>query len=161
MSESSSKHAWVTAVVPCRDLIEAKDGSASLINTFDRMTVNVPSVPIAEKVATQIIVFISVRGDKAGKHTCSIKFTAPDGSTSGRSSEIDFEIEGPQRGMNLVTRLQLPLHGEGLYWLDVLLDGESNIRFPLQVQIVYDQLQQPKEPAQKAPPAKDPPQRSE
>jgi len=59
---------------------------------------------------------------------------------SARGAVAVAESSGEDRGVQLIARLQLDLREEGLYWIDVLLDGSLVTRVPFRV--IYQRITQ-------------------
>ena len=74
-------------------------------------------------------------GQARGRSEISLELEAPSGLRQPLAQGLSVLWEGEIRGANLVIRLNWTAQHEGLYWIDVVLDGSRVTRVP--VRIVY------------------------
>lgn len=142
-----------SAALMCTEILEEKDGNLSVIRLVDKLSV-VALGEDAPKDATPtiqvmlLILFKSVPGYD-GRHVLEITPVTPSGRRLKLKSPVGEEAIGPtlnfpggtKTGLNVQIRLVLTLEGEGLYWVEVSLDGQLCTRLPLLVEF---QKQPPK-----------------
>jgi hypothetical protein len=130
----------VAVAVLCEHVIEAKDGSLSLIRIVDRVQQTTTGADVPAQmppVSLDLWAVVCLRSDEArGRHTVHLRIEKPSGEQL-QSLEFPVLFEGEERTVNLLIRLApLVLDDEGLYWFDVLL-GEVGAppltRIPLRV----------------------------
>jgi hypothetical protein len=132
----SSTGPFLKAALFCDDVIEGKDGVLSLIRVIDRLTIATgdrnapPDLPPLVHRLKLVIMLIS--GRAKGSHLLNLHVEKPDGTSTPLWTNTTF-FEGEDRGANFVADLQYNFETEGLYWFDVLLDGEQISRLPFRV----------------------------
>jgi hypothetical protein len=125
---------YVNAAVFCDNPLEDKTGIISVIRIFDRLEGELPpEFQPGEAVLLNAWFFVAVKsGDIKGRHRLQLVLVAPDGSEQ-TASECEFEFLGEEHGHNLRANLMLQIHGDGLFWMNVLIDGKVFTRAPLRV----------------------------
>ncbi|MBI2217108.1 MAG: hypothetical protein HYU51_07415 [Candidatus Rokubacteria bacterium] len=125
----------------CENVIEGKDGVLSLIRVIDRFVhtavgagapEKMPAVPVN---AHLVLSFKS--GFAKGSFPVKIRGVSPDGKPLPDVS-IPMQLEGDDRGQNIVLQVGLVLEQEGLYWFDVYVGERLMTRMPLR--LVYQRL---------------------
>jgi hypothetical protein len=134
---------YINVAALCEKVLQEQDGTLSLIRVVDRIvgTATGTAIP-AELPPIQINLFaVVVMRSGIFKGTAPLKIIprSPDESSLGEFS-ADVFLEGDDRGVNVISQLQFPAKEEGLYWIDVLLQGEILTRIPLR--IIYQRLSQ-------------------
>lgn len=125
---------YLNAALVCENVIEAKDGTLSLIRIIDRVTQtatgpNAPeSMPPIQLNVFLVLMFKS--GSARGSHTVTIQPETPSGLRLP-SVNLPALFEGEDRGVNLVNRTALRVEQEGLYWINVQLDKQLITRIPI------------------------------
>ena len=146
MSEPSPPDAgqgpFVQVAVFCDQVIEAKDGTLSLIRVIDQVTSTVTGTDVPElmpPMPVQCKLVISLKPGKArGRYALKIRPEEPSGAQLP-ALEVPVHLEGGNRGINFATDFHFVANHEGLYWFDVLLvrgqddDGALLTRLPLEV----------------------------
>jgi hypothetical protein len=139
-----AKHIWTIASVLCTHILDEKDGSLSVIRIIDRITIPKPeSPPLLNNPVpvVQLNALFVLRGDEDGDHKFQVRINSPSKPNAQEGPEMPIRIDGPGRGLNLNTNVLLELGEEGMYWIDVYLDGEVSVRVP--VEVVYQSSQVP------------------
>lgn len=132
---------YLMAALICEKVLQEPDGITTLVRVVDRVQVaatsTLPGValpenmpPIAVNTLTLFIGFKS--GAARGTHKVGVRLEKPDGLKI-LTQEVDMLFEGEDRGVNLKMPLNLVLDMPGLYWFEVLLDGEFVTRVPLRI----------------------------
>jgi len=127
----------LSAAFLCERVLIEQDGVKSAIRIVDRTTRTVigPSPP-PEMPPFPHSYFLLLRlksGQARGPATVTIRFVKPSGeSPTPLIQTIHFEGED-DRGVDLVTQLQVEFDRAGLYWFDVYLDDVRITRIPLRI----------------------------
>jgi hypothetical protein len=128
---------FLAAALLCERVLTEQDGVVSLIRIVDRLTQTVvgPGAP-AEMPPVRVdwqLVLIFKSGAARGRSEVALQLEAPSGLKLGDRMVLPVFFEGEDRGVQLIAGLQLDLREEGLYWIDVLLDGSLVTRVPFRV----------------------------
>jgi hypothetical protein len=139
----------------CEKVLQEKDETLSLIRMVDRVTVNIPSPDVFAAGAhlnLPIVVAIGFKsGEFRGTRELDLRLHTPGGEivrTEGTPLPIRVFFRGEETGANFIMTLMLDASSEGLYWIDVLLDGAVVTRLPLRI---AHQSDEPQPPMQTAP----------
>lgn len=144
---------YLNAGVICERVLQERDGVLSLIRIIDRVTLTVSALPgssAPETLPPSMIGFTVAVVLKSGlfKGTAPIKLIVYSPSNETIAQTItDVFFEGDDRGMNLVSPLQLQVQEDGLYWVEVLCGDQILTRIPFRV--IYQRISQGALPWQK------------
>jgi len=127
---------FIQAAMICEKVLEEKDGVLSIVRVIDRLmhAVNAPTLPDElPKVTFQCVLLVMLKSGRArGRHQLEIVMEAP----SGQRNQVvttSVQLEGEERGANLLLRIGLTFDSEGLYWFDVRLDDRLQTRIPFRM----------------------------
>lgn len=127
---------WLQAAVFCENVIQDREGVLSLIRVVDRVIIRaVGDTPPAEVPETEHelrMVVMLKSGDARGRRGLQVDMESPDGITRV-GPPISVQLEGGNRGMNVIVPMRLRLRWEGVHWVNVWLDDQLLTRMPLQV----------------------------
>lgn len=139
---------YLAAAVFCEALVEDKeDGSMSLTRIIDTIRAHIPpGISPDAPVPVQVKMFLTFRcGDASGEKTASLVLTTPTGKRR-KLQEMKLTFTGPEHGgINLRIQVLLNVTTEGVYWIDVIVDGKRFTRMPLMISIVREAAQVPGE----------------
>jgi hypothetical protein len=134
---------YLVAALLCEKILVEKDEVLSVIRMIDRITQTATGSETPETMpplALQLTALISFKsGDARGPMKVALRPEDPSGAQLGMFSQT-AHFEGEDRGVNLIINLNFVAELTGLYWWDVLLDGERITRMPLRVQYAPTQL---------------------
>lgn len=126
----------------CEKVIEDKEGVLSLIRVVDQITSTAVGPDVPEEMPaftlSGISLVISLKADQArGRYAIKLRPEDPSGHQLP-FLETPIQLEGGERGVNVVSPLQILIEHEGLYWFDVFFSaGAANdrllTRMPLRV----------------------------
>jgi hypothetical protein len=125
----------VTAALICERVLNEKDGVISAVRIVDVATAPAPDPNLAPnimQIMTLSMLVMVKAGDVRGEHQFSVKVRLP----SGRIEDIDtwtFAFDNEASGANIIAGLHVPVIEEGLWWFDVLFDGEFLTSAPLKL----------------------------
>lgn len=121
----------------CDNVIEDKEGVFSLIRIVDRVTVAVRGYKVPEKMpAVRHKVKLAVGWTAGvGRHSMNVRITTPSGAVK-ELQPFDFALKSVEQNQNFVGDVNLVLSEQGLYWIEVLLNGRVRTRLPWR--IVYE-----------------------
>jgi hypothetical protein len=127
---------WVQMALFCEKALQESDGVISPIRVVDRVfhSAMSPTPPAAmPPFPYQLTMVVALKaGEATGRSTVAIETESPDGITRAGPS-FDVLWEAPDRGNNLIVGMQMVFEKEGLYWFNVLCDGQLLTRIPLRV----------------------------
>jgi len=133
---------FLATAVLCEKVLHERDNVVSLIRLIDRITVtagadapeDLPPVPV------NLVAFISFKaGMLRGKFSVTVR-THPPSGTALPETTIPALFEGEERGVNLQVGVAGTFNEEGLYWIEILVEGQTMTRIPLR--IVYQRVAQ-------------------
>ncbi len=119
----------------CEQVLQESSGVISLIRVLDRITILAQGVgpenlPEGGRVNATLVVSLK-SGDARGRSTIELVIEQPSGVRLP-PQHIDMTFEGEERGVQLIAPVQLDAM-EGLYWVYVILNGETLTQVPLRV----------------------------
>ena len=126
---------YIAVATFCEKALEEKDGVYTLVRIIDSVTVRVdPALARQGKPAIQVTLFVIFRaGDAHGKYTVAFVLREPNAAPK-KFAETSAIFTGEERGVTLRTDLVLGVEEYGLYWVDVLVNGEKATSVPLRLQ---------------------------
>jgi hypothetical protein len=137
---------FLAAAVFCESIIESADGALSAIRIVDQFNVILPSntpddVPSeSNRIAISIWLLLMLRsGSARGKREISCTISSPSGKTAPLTKQkldIGEKLNG---GVNMRIQLNISIEVEGLYIVDVFVDGKVITRMPLLINIARDE----------------------
>jgi hypothetical protein len=132
---------YVAAACLCEKVILEPDGVASLIRIVDTYTLKVPTtVPPSFRPAIELTVFVSIKsGDVTGQHEVGLLLRQPN-RKSPPIQKWPVVLNGGEHGANVTINFTLvgepgAAHEAGLYWFDVLWEGEVLTSIPLRLKL--------------------------
>ena len=131
---------FLAMAVFCERVLEEKTGVLSLIRVIDRLQIEGAPMPSQEAppLPASLTAVVSFKaGSARGSHNLAIRPESPAGLHLPEAS-LTVLFEGEDRGVNAIVGISVPIQQEGLYWFDVLLDGQRVTRMPLR--IVYQRI---------------------
>lgn len=139
--EISVPRPWVLVATFCQTaIVEANTGNLSVIRVIDTLpligtTREMQPTPVQ---LTMAILFKS--GEMHGQYNVRLRCNSPS-QVQTEGPEIPFYFEGGDRGVQAVMPVGLYANEQGIYWFDVLLEGDIITRVPLRV--IYQHVQIP------------------
>jgi hypothetical protein len=130
---------WVQVAVLCQTALIENTGHLSVIRIVDR--INLAGVtPELQPTPVQLTMAILLKSDlMEGNYPVKIRCTSPQGVVT-EGPELAFVFEGKDRGVQVVLPMGLIATEQGVYWFDVLIEGEITLtRVPLRV--IYQRVQ--------------------
>ncbi len=127
---------YIQAACFCDQVIEAKDGSLSLIRIIDTLwhqeagpnpPMDMPAFPFQIK-----LVLMLKSGRAEGRFEVNIVPELPNGETE-RAIMNTVHFEGEEKGQNMVVQFAYVFRLEGLYWFKVLVGNEKITAIPLRI----------------------------
>lgn len=126
---------YLRTAVLCKDVLEEKDGTLSLIRILDtivqRQAPDGPDeMPNFDLNVNAVISFKA--GESTGDFTTRMELTSPSGRVLEESSH-KFSLKHPGGGQNFIANFAFEATEEGLHWVNVYLDEELITRMPLRI----------------------------
>ncbi len=147
--EDAKVRPWIATAVFCERVLEEKDDVLSVVRIIQKITVTAIAAPTGKEhdsstlsgVPLPLTAFVSFRaaGRPSGPHELKLIAHSPTGKVHDlRAYPDSVTLVSGDQVLNLVTNFRMqPLAGSGVYWFDVLLDGELVTRMPLQIEFVW------------------------
>lgn len=127
---------YVQMALLCERVLHETDGVSSIIRIVDVINhqergPNPPEeMPLVHYPLTLVI---SLRSGRAkGRHEITVTPEQPSGETISPIA-VSINLEGEGKGVNIVSRIDIPYKFEGLYWFNIRFDRELITRIPLEV----------------------------
>ena len=127
---------YVQMALLCERVLREVDGVSSIIRVVDVINHQErgPNPPDEmPEVHYPLNLVISLRSGRAkGRHEITVTPEQPSGETLSPIT-VSINLEGEGKGVNIVSRIDIPYKFEGLYWFNIRFDHESITRIPLEV----------------------------
>lgn len=136
---------WVALACVCEHVLHEKDNVMSAIRIVDIFHVapRPPDMPSTAKQRIDIQALVGVKaGDLSGPFTVQIVLCYP----SGLRKELPpfpVTLKGGEQGHNVSMRLTVEVREYGLYWFDVLWEGEMLTRIPFKLVLAAPSAEPP------------------
>lgn len=128
---------YLKSAVFCETVLREADGVLSLIRLVDRLTISArgPSAPDTMPKTpyhiTAVIMLIS--GEARGRHEIKIEREEPSGLKTKPPFLATVQMEGEDRGANVILDMHLTFEMEGLYWFYIYFDDTLISKMPFRV----------------------------
>lgn len=126
----------LAAAVFCDKVLEGADGAMSAINLVDTYTLFLTPDALAhpdQRVPVSLKALLAFKsGDVVGDRTLKLVLRIPTGKKKS-VLEKTLPFKGGEQAVNIKVNVELKIKTQGLYWLDVLVDGARLTRMPLKV----------------------------
>ena len=143
----------VAAALICERVLREEGGvltAIRIVDTFKRQTVPI-ATPLkadgtsdatdatfnAAQVLDMTALVILKAGSLSGQHEVAIVIRNPEGRETHYPTKfpVNFRLNDPAEGAQLIARIVMPGNTPaGLYWIDVLWDGEKLTSIPLKLE---------------------------
>lgn len=137
--EMEKQRPYITAAMLCEKVLEEKNGSLSIIHVADRLgyrAISLPpgmEVPANTRPLAELSGLISLKsGPLQGDFKLTLVVERPDGKRNEAFSH-SVKLTGNDQGQNIILNLAIAIELDGLYWFDVIFDGDLLTRIPLTV----------------------------
>jgi hypothetical protein len=129
---------YLQLAIFCERVLHEQDGVVSLIRVIDRVTHTVrgknPPTDLPPFEFEMFAVISLKPGEARGRHEVRIERELPNGVRDPASiPPLTVQLEGEERGANIVMNLRTKFEHEGLHWFHVYFDGELMTKMPLRV----------------------------
>jgi len=141
---------YLSVVAICDAVLYEKDERISCIRFIDTLNVTINSEDENTNAQLRLNSLIAFKsGPFVGSKICGIEIVGPSGKKAkpieGKPKEFPMEFKGGEHGQNLIVTITFPASKSGLYWFNVLLDGEVYTRIPLRINITREAPQTPQQ----------------
>jgi hypothetical protein len=118
----------------CENTLEEKDNVISAIRIVDKFTIEEPTeISEGETAALPLKVLVMLKsGSVRGEKDVLIVMEKPSGKRAN-AARAKVVFGGDETGVNLRATIPVPLSGEGVYWLDVLVEETVLTRIPFRI----------------------------
>lgn len=120
----------------CEHVLREMDGVTTIVRIIDRLT-HTESKPDAPtemppvKYEMKLIIML-VPGSALGRHEVKIERELPSGIRD-KPVTVTVQMEGGNKGANIIMDIKMKFPIEGLYWFNVYVDDALLTRLPFQV----------------------------
>jgi hypothetical protein len=122
---------FLNAALACERVLNEQDGVVSAIRIIDRVVFLLDDEGELIQTRHPFTFLVSFKAGAArGSFTVSLRMEKPSGEEVPLLDAPVF-FEGEDRGVNLVLQSMFEPEEAGLYWFDVLFEGERVTRVPL------------------------------
>jgi hypothetical protein len=131
MSPESDRAKPLVSAFLCEKVLTEKDGVQTYVRVVDRFTV--PQLP---ELSPRLLVWLAIivkSGRAKGKYSLSLRMNAPTGEVKAIGEDAPFALNGGEHGVNANVMLALEVAHEGLFGIDVMIDGEVLAHVPFRV----------------------------
>jgi hypothetical protein len=121
----------------CERVLNERDGTYSAIRIVDQFTVEErPEYQFdkAEYIPVPVVGFLSIRSDQSIPESFRLTFKVSD--PAGNESQKDsFPLQTlpPPAGTSLIIKLVLNGKKIGIWWTEVIIDGTTVLRLPVEI----------------------------
>lgn len=149
MAAQADNKLYVTAALICERILREADGVPSAIRIVDQVTIPElpPELPAETPVGLGLSLLIALRGESIeGVHKMQLRGRTPSGTVSEFGVyDVAFSPKSIAAvpGANVFIQTNVVWRQAGVYWFDVLLDGDYLTSIPLEVRVVQPQLMSP------------------
>ena len=140
----------IAAAIFCDKVLAHADGSVSPIRLIDTYYTQglAPDADPEERVPIRLEGLVAFKsGEVRGQRTLRLIWTTPTGKRR-LLMEQELQFKGGEAGINYRFNLLLNIKTEGLWWLDVQINGKRVTRMPLR--IIFVQTAPPTDSAPQA-----------
>lgn len=126
---------YLNMAVLCEKVLREQDGVMSVIRVADRIMITPPPDAPEEMPPTSLNLMLAVvlrAGVMHGQMNLRMTLTTP-GGVENQIGTVPVLFEGQDRGVNLVTNLNLTVGEQGLYWISIYLEAQMLTRVPLRI----------------------------
>jgi len=138
---------YLTLATFCEQVIEDKSGVLSLIRIVDRMDIQAQGPTASEQmppVALNWFLVLNLKSGQArGSHPIKIEPELPSGIRLSPLT-LSAHFEGENRGVNIITKLDMKLEMPGVYWFRIYVGDQFLTQVP--VQVIYSRIVTPAPP---------------
>lgn len=135
ISNMDKLHPYVTAALLCERVIQEKDESLTIVRIADRLQYRLEGqgLPAGSKPMVNIQGLVGIKsGPVTGDHEIKIYVEKPSGERK-EALNLPVKLMGKDQGQNIILNLGIGVDQDGLYWLEVVFDGEVLTRCPLMI----------------------------
>ena len=126
---------YVSVACVCEKVLQEKDGVLSAIRLVDTFHLQpLPGAPADAKGILPLTALVALKsGDVTGTFELRMQVRSPSGKVVDIPEKWPVILAGGEQGVQLVMQFHLPVPEFGLYWFDVLWNGDVLTSFPLKL----------------------------
>ena len=135
---------FVTLACICEKALQEKDDVLSIIRMVDVFYLRqIDGMPSGVATGIEFTVAVSLKsGQIKGTFKVGIVVRLPSGQVNELMEPQPVLLKGDEHGTNVVVRVILEAKEYGLYWFDVLWEGEVLTSIPLRLKVKADDATQ-------------------
>lgn len=119
----------------CENVITEADKVTTIVRVIDTVYLTKPEgIPEGVTPAVQLKAFVSLKsGDVKGDYDVDIVLRSPSGKKASLPEKWHVSFKGDQSGATVQLNFALPVTEFGLYWYDVVWEGETLTSIPIKL----------------------------
>lgn len=119
----------------CENVLKESDNVTSIVRVIDTMYLTAPeNIPQGVEPLVQFKVFISLKsGDVTGEYDLDVVLRSPSGKRAGLPQKWHVSFLGGESGATATMNITMPVKEWGLYWYDVIWEGEVLTSIPFKL----------------------------
>lgn len=121
---------YLNAALICEKILREQDGVISTVRIIDRLTHTVPGSDVMEPFAYRLFLLLVFKsGEALGNYQVSIQPIKPETNEKMPPVVYPVNFESPgDRGVGICADMQILFDVPGLWWFDVYLSGQGQMR---------------------------------
>jgi len=126
---------YLNMAVLCEKVLREQDGVLSVIRVVERVTITPPpdSPEQMPPTSLNLALVVTLRaGVMQGQMNLKMALITP-GGIENQMGSFPVLFEGQDRGVHLVTNLNLTVGEHGLYWIAIYLEAQLLTKVPLRI----------------------------
>ena len=130
---------YLAAALICERVLQEQDGVVSAVRIIDRVAFIAEPDGTPIQPVQPIVFLIQLKsGSARGRYALTLRMEKPSGEEVPLIDGAPVFLEGEDRGVNVILNAGFEPDQEGLYWFDLLFEGERVTRIPLRA--IYQPL---------------------
>lgn len=124
----------LVAALICERILQEVDGSVSIMRIGETLSFTGDPAKV-QAVPVRCWAFVSFRaGQETGRYTIVLRVRSDAGTILQTSSPVSMDLSR-ERGASLPVEIARTFETAGLYWIDVLVDGDLTVSMPLRITV--------------------------
>lgn len=126
---------FVQAACVCEKVLVEADGGVSLVRIVDTLALDIrKELPPNAGILPPLTVFVALKsGDVVGEFEVGLRLAAPTGGKVYAPMKWPVVFNGGEHGVNLSVGFAIAEPMYGLYWFDVLWNGDVLTKIPFRL----------------------------
>jgi hypothetical protein len=124
---------YVGAALFCERILTEEGGVRSFMRVIDTGEIDLPpNLPLKPAIDIQAVVILKIPPEETrADYGVELIGHSPSGTRMTVGAPVRVSIEEQGGGANIAARIAFPVEEYGVYWFDVVVDGEVLTKMPL------------------------------